>query len=222
MFDRRGEAMRCVAACTFVAGLLAGGVVVWSCRPSSAPTPVAEDSIEHSPLPADRQGQSSRTAKAVSGDDRSPSEKQGLPLPFRKVVEDAIYKAVENGVKDILQKLRITDDFERKLLVAADWRPAPGAEPTPDPTGPYILAVLLLRPGSVAVPAETVDASGEGGRVIRWTRAFGPVERPVAVATLTLAEAGRLSQREKMLVYGTDQEWHVAAPGRPADNSGKK
>ena len=52
----------------------------------------------------------------------------------------------------------------------------------------------------------------EGKPFFRFTRATGPVERPVAFMTVTSLKDGQLAQEELFLVYGSDGKWKQFRP----------
>jgi hypothetical protein len=214
--------MRWLAYLTVVLGVVAVGLVVYSCLPSDSPAPTGELPGEPAPPPAvAAPARALEGTITVEGEGLSPREKQVLAEGFRKHLSKAVHEAIKQAVEDLLRKLRITDDLERKLLAAADCRPGPDAGPEPDPDGPIVWSIHLIRPGRADRPPETVEAIGEV-MTLRLTRASAAVERPVAVATLTWVQAGRLRQRERFLVYGPDGEWRVAEPVGAPDRGGGK
>jgi hypothetical protein len=200
-------------------GLVAVGVGVYSSRSPNAPTGQAPDKAAPAP-PVAQAGPAGGTI-TVEGEGLSAWEKQALAEGFRKILSDAVHEAVKKGIEDLFRELRITDDLERKLLAAADFRPGPDAGPEPDPEHPFVWAIHLTRPGPADLPPETIEVTGQKPMTLRLTRALAAVERPVAVATLTWVREGQLRQREKTLVYGADGEWRatetiVAPDHRPS------
>jgi hypothetical protein len=158
----------------------------------------------------------------VEADGLPPEAKQALADHFRKVLAEAFAEVIQKGMEEVQRKLRIADDLERKLWAAADCRDRLEGEPQPDLDESWVWAVHLIRPGPPDRPAETIDVTGDKPMTLRWTRAFASVERPLAVVTFTWTHGGRLRQREKVLVYGPDNEWHVAEPAGAPDRGGKK
>jgi hypothetical protein len=146
----------------------------------------------------------------VEADDLPPEVKQALADHFRKVLAEAFAEAIQKSMEELHRKLRIADDLERKLWAAADCRDRLEGEPEFDRNGPWVWAVHLIRPGPPDRLTETVEVTGEKPMTIRWMRGFAPVERPVAVVTFTWTHRGELRQREKVLVYGRDNEWRAA------------
>jgi len=202
-----------------VLALLAISLGVYFYRPSSTPAPDGEAVGEPALRPAGAvPAQSGEGTITVEGENLSPWEKQALGEAFRKIISDAIHEAVNKGVEDLYRELRITDELEKSLLAAANCWPDQG----PDPDGPLVLSVLLIRPGSADQPPETIEVSGNQPMTLRFTRVLASVERPVAVATLTWMRAGRLEQRERFLVYGADEEWRAAQSAPVRGRAGEK
>jgi len=195
-----------------VLGLLAISLGVYFSRPSDTPVPDGKAFGDLAPPPA-AAAQPPQGTITVGGENLSPWEKQALAEAFRKIISDAIHEVVNKGVEKLFRELRITDEMEVKLLAAADCRPGPNAVPEPDPDGPLVWSVHLIRSGPADQPAETIEVTDDRPVTIRFTRAYAAVERPVAVAILTWVRAGRLQQRERFLVYGADEEWRVAQSG---------
>jgi hypothetical protein len=224
--------MRWLAYLVIALAFLALGVAIRSFWPSGgAPADVGETAPELGPPPrvvAGGPGEPAKKTFWAEGEGNSPEQNQALTEAIRPVIKELINKAVANavnqGLDELQRKLRIADDVERKLLFLTLGRwPEGGPELTLDSESPLAISIHLIRPGKADQDPETLDAAiGESG-TIRFTRVTAPVERPVAVATMTGTHAGRLWQRELFLAHGADNEWHAAkptpAPGarRPAD-----
>jgi hypothetical protein len=195
--------------------LLGAGVGVYSFWPSDTPPPPEEVPAEPAPPTADSAPASGTLV--IEGEGLSLAQKQAVAADFRKLLSKAVHNSINKGWADLERKLRIAVDLERKLL-ATLFNPGP----EPDMDSPAVWSVHLVRPGPAGRPPDTVEVTFERPISLRFTRVSAPVERPVAVTTLTWVQAGQLRQRERFLVYETDGEWREAGPSSVPNRGGTK
>jgi hypothetical protein len=150
----------------------------------------------------------------VEGEGLTAEQKRAFVPAAKQLLTEAVSRAVAEGVDDVVRKLNLADEVERRLLAGVyDWG-------SPDQDGD-IFTVHLLRPGPADRPAETVELSRDGRPVIRFTRVSAPVERPVAAMTRSRVDGGRLTQVDLWLTFGQDGAWHASRSVETKQTLGK-
>jgi hypothetical protein len=150
----------------------------------SAPTPPGNDKSD---------SKKGTITVTIDGREARPKEAEALGALGTKLLSDAIQKAINEGVQELLKKLDVGDPIETDLFSAPFGPETSG--------GNELWSVYLMRPGKETKEPCTIVLSRDGKPVIRFTRATAPVERPVAIMTLTFTKNGHLTQRETFLVY---------------------
>jgi hypothetical protein len=173
-----------------------------SCQPS-------DKSGERS-SPSHSQNEAKRGAITVTVDGRegSPEDVQAFGAWGKKVLSDAVHKAINDRCKEAVKKLDITDPLEVALL-SVSFKPGTW-------TGDELWSVYLVRPGNETKAPRTIVLLREGRPIVRFTRATAPVERPIAVMSAIGIKDGRLAQVELFLIYGSDEKWK---PYRPSERT---
>jgi hypothetical protein len=128
-----------------------------------------------------------------------------MQLFVKHLLTEALSKSVNDGIKELNQKLNVTDEVEKQLLNGAyDWG-SPNQQND-------IWNIFLLRSSKTKLPPETIEVSTQGRPFIRLTRIFTDVERPTAIMTRSRISGGYPTQSELFLVYDQSKGWQVSRP----------
>lgn len=210
--------MRWLACFVLFLGLLAAVIAGYFLGRADASVQ-AEGRSPDAPLaPAALEPARSRPPKVtVDGKAVPPDEAEAIEGAFRELMGRAFAAAVNKAAKDMAQALQLNGNMEHELL-----ENLPRFGPDAPDEGPFLVAIHLIQPGVPVNPPKMVEARfGEWG-TIRLNRETAAVDRPVAVMTLTYVVDGRLIQRDKFLVWGTDGKWKPAETARAPDRDGGK
>ncbi len=141
----------------------------------------------------------------MDGEGLTPAAKEAIGELTKKLLSDAVSRAVREGADQLARKLRLSDDSEYRLLSGSyDWG-------SPDRDGDT-WSVYLIKPGKPEQLPETVEVSKDGRPLVRFTRMWTPIERPIAILTRCRIDRDRLVQAELYLAYGVDGTWHATRP----------
>ena len=145
------------------------------------------------------------TVEAVDGRPLSPEEQRAFAAFGKQLLADAFSKILADGLAQMYQKLKISDDLERQLFnCPGDW----GSPSEPGDT----LGIYLVRPGDAPSPPETIELLADGKPVIRFTRVVAKVETPLAIMTRQRVAEGKLEQSEVVAVYDAKAGWRTSRP----------
>jgi hypothetical protein len=183
----------CILLCVCITLCLAA----ISCEPRARPTG------ESPPTKGQSESEKETMTVTIDGRDATPVEKAAFGAWTKKLLSDAIHKAINKGIEDFFQKLEINDPIEMELFSV------PFGRETSE--GDLLWSVYLIRPGKEVLEPRTTTIMRDGKPVIRFTRAIAPVERPVAIMSLTCTNEGRLSQIDAFLDY-VDGKWKQYRP----------
>ena len=168
-----------------------------SCRPSAPPTPTE--------TPSDRGLPDAKMGITVEAEGLPPEAKGVIADAIKNILSDAIHLGIQENVAKLYEQLKISDDVERRLLGGRyEWGSPDEANDT--------WGIFLIRPGDAPRVLETIELLEDGRPVLRFTRTFARVEKPIAIMTRSRVAKGRVSQVELLLTYGTDGKWEVARP----------
>jgi hypothetical protein len=170
-----------------------------SCQPSAKPS---GDSAASEGKAESKKG--TITVTDIDGRELPPEEQEAIGAWFKKRLSDAVVKALNEGIKDLLEELDINDPMEAELLSVKF-----GPEKT---TGDELWSVYLIRPGGEIKEPRTIVLLRQGKPSVRFTRMSAPVERPIAVMSVTGFKDQHLAQIETCFVYGTDEKWKQYRP----------
>lgn len=136
----------------------------------------------------------------IDGKAATPAEKEAFGALAKQLFSDAIGKAMQKSLVEMCRKLGIEDDVEGGLLSAL---------PKVGEAGPAdaLNSIYLIRPGKGSEPPQTIVLVVKDKPFIRLTRANAPVERPVAIVTVTTVKDGQPSISEWFLVHEADGKW---------------
>jgi hypothetical protein len=145
----------------------------------------------------------------IDGREATPAEAEAFGALGRKLVSDAIHKAPNEGAQELLKKLDISDPMETELLSVSFGPETSG--------GDGLWSVHLIRPAKETKEPRTIVLTRGGKPIIRFTRATAPVERPVAIMTLTVTKDGHPTQTETFLVH-SDGKWKQYRPSERSES----
>ncbi len=143
----------------------------------------------------------------IDGREATPEEQEVFSALGRKLLSDAVHKALNKVCQEIFKKLDITDPIEAKLFSGSfgPFGPETGK-------GDQLWSVHMIRSGKEDKDPHTIVLYSDGKPCLRFTRSAGPVERPVAIMSVTTLKDGSLAQAEMVLVYGSDGNWKQHRP----------
>lgn len=148
----------------------------------------------------------------INGRDATPHEARAFKDFGRKLLSDALPKAIDEAFNEFQRKLDISDPIEADLLsesfVQEKW------------DGDSLRSVFLIRPAPDTTEPRSIVVSSAGKPIFRFTRAAAPIERPLAIVTLTFKKDGHLAQMEKFLVH-IDGKWTQYRPSESNESIGK-
>lgn len=145
----------------------------------------------------------------IDGREATPEEAEAFGSLGKKLLSNAIHKAINDGFQEFLEKLDITDPIESDLFSVSLGPETSGGE--------ELWSVYLIRPAKETNEPRTIVLSRDGKPIIRFTRASAPVERPIAIMSVTSRKDGRLSQTETFLVH-SDGKWKEYRPSERSEN----
>jgi hypothetical protein len=144
----------------------------------------------------------------IDGRKATPLEQEAFSHYAKMLLSDALPEILEEMANDVNKKLDIdlTDRVEADLLsVSFPSKPETS-------TDDQMFSIYLIRPGNEIKEPRTTSLLSEGKPVVRFTRATAPVERPIAVMSMTGTKNGRITQTDMFLVYGSDKKWKLYRP----------
>jgi hypothetical protein len=174
-------------------------LVVVSCQPTPATNPPTPQRTEE---PDESKG--TITVESVDGEPLSPEAEQAFAELGRHLLQKAVTEALKKGMEELYQKLKISDEIEKRLLAVQYGGGKDQATDT--------WSVYLIRPSNETLPPETIEVTRDSKSFIRFTRVFTKVEMPVAIMSLRRITDGKLNQSELILVYDPKAGWQ---PHRP-------
>jgi hypothetical protein len=172
--------------------------------------PLAKSGEEASAIEGNAESKNETITVTIDGREATPEEKEAFGALGKKLLSDAIVKSVNDGVKEVLKKLDITDQIEAELFSVSF-----GPETS---TRDELWSVYLIRAGNEIKEPRTTSILRDGKPIVRFTRATAPVERPIAVMNMTGTKDGRLTQADMFLVYGNDGKWKQYRPSERKEN----
>src|SRR5260221_14239108 len=172
-------------------------VTAISCEPSTKP----QGALQPAPTEPEAKTETETMKVTINGREATPEEKEAFGEMFKKSFADAFAKAVN---EEMHKKLEITDPMEVQLFSGAF-----GPERLSDNE---LYSVYLIQPGTEIKEPRTIVLLTKEKPILRFTRATGPVERPVAIRSVTGTKDGRLLQADVYLVYGPDGKWKQYRP----------
>jgi hypothetical protein len=155
--------------------------------------------------PSDGVSQKSPSGITVEAEGLPQAAKDAVAEAARGALAEAIHKAIQEGVEELFQKLTISDDIEKQLLLGTyDWgRPEEENDSW---------RIILIRPGDTSRAPVMIELVKEGRTVIRFTRIYAGVERPVAIISRLRFSLGQLAEDQLFLTYGPDGKWSATRP----------
>lgn len=174
-----------------------------------------EEGIETALTAGDSKDTDQKGTVTVDGKDVTPEEKELLTNMAKELFSKALGEATKKVFSEILQKLDISSEEELTLLYAL-----PEVEEAELVDGP--MSIYLIKPGKFSDGSQTIVWAVEGEPFIRLTRASGPVNRPVAIITVTGVLNGQPVISEWVLVYNKDGKWANQRPSKRTENTTKK
>lgn len=164
-----------------------------SCEQKSAPpsTPV--------PTPPGERRDRPNGGITVEGEGLTPQAQETLANWAKHVLGDALRELIDDGIRNFERKLGLVDDVERQLFVALG-KLEPGVD-----TDAW--DIYLIRPSNTPHEPETIELVIDGRPVVRFMRAFGGAQTPVAFLTVARRKDGRTAKVDWFLTYGPDGKW---------------
>lgn len=168
-----------------------------SCQPSPRPDGATSPSNSQ---PEFRKGTITVT---IDGREATLEETEVFGAMGKKLLSEAIHKVINETSTELLKKLDIADPIETDLFSVSFGPETSG--------GDELWCVYLIRPAKEIKEPRTIVLLRDGKPIIRFTRATAPVERPLAIMSLTSTNGGSLSQTETFLVH-IDGKWKQYRP----------
>jgi hypothetical protein len=136
----------------------------------------------------------------IEGKGLPPEVKEVIAAHVKRLLSEAIGQAVREGWKEVLQKLKLADEIETKLFSQEFELGGPDGEEE-------VWAISLIKPAEEVRKPELTVLNRDGKPLFRFTRAFAPVDSPIAIVNWTRVIDGRPVQSELLLVYEKDGKW---------------
>jgi hypothetical protein len=151
-------------------------------------------------VPGSRRQDPAQGTITVEGKGLPPEVKEAIAARVERLLTEAVDQAIREGWKEVCQKLKLADEIETSLFSQEFELGGPDGENE-------VWSIYLIKPAKEARQPELTILKRDGKPVLRFTRAFAPMDRPVAIVTWTRVIDGRPVQSELMLVYEKDGKW---------------